>query len=141
MSFSIASLASWFTTTEADVVALIGKIKAEVAVAEADVTEALNWVAKQTPTVAAALQEVLGVVEVIGVGSNPEVATAIAAANAAVTALNAFAAAQTSPAVQTIQTDGAAVVAGYQALTQSLASQAAVKAAAATAAAPAPAAA
>ena len=139
MSF-ISEVESLFVTTEQDVVNWIADIKQGLAVAEADITNGLNWVASEVPNIVTALQATVGLVEKVGLASNPEVAAAIAAANVAVTALNAFAAAQnagiaagTSP----LQVDGTALVAGFTAVKQSQASNALAMAAAASATVPA----
>jgi len=128
MSF-FTSLQNFITETEADVVAIVTDIKAGVAVVENDLVAAEHWIASNAPAIAADIQQVLGLVEAVGVGSNPEVAAAVVAANLAVNALNAFAAASNTGATPT-----QAVVAGYVAVKQA---QSAVSSAmAATAAAP-----
>lgn len=90
MAFSLSSLTSWFTTTEQDVINVIADIKNGVAVAETDLTAALNWVAANAPTIVSDLQIVLGIAQAFGVVSP----ATLVAANAAVAALNAVAAAQ-----------------------------------------------
>jgi hypothetical protein len=71
---------------------------------------------------------VLSVVEAIGIGANPEVATAVTAANSAVAALNAFAT-QYNNGTGTVQS----VVSGYSAFKQAQAAAATAAAAAVTA--------
>lgn len=125
----LTSLQNFITETEADVVAIVTNIKAGVAVVESDLVAAEHWVASNAPAIAADIQQVLGLVEAVGVGANPQVAAAVIAANLAVNALNAFAAASNTGA-----TPSQAVVAGYVAVKQA---QSAVSSAmAATAAAP-----
>lgn len=126
MSFTLASIASWWKTTEADVISVITKIKADAVIAEADVHEALNWVAAETPTILAGLQTALGLAEAVGVVTAPE----LMAANAAVAALNAFAEAHNSGTAG-LATDAKSVISGYVAYTQA---QAAVNIAKSTAA-------
>lgn len=129
MTDFITSFENWITTTEADVQEWIVQIKAGVAVAESDINAIAKWVASETPTIVADLQSVLAIVTAIGVGSNPDVALAIEAANAAVTALNAFAAAQNAG-----KSTPTSVVAGYVAV--KTAQSAAASAAAAAVVAP-----
>lgn len=125
----LTSLQNFITETEADVVVVVAAIKADVAVVKSDLAAAEHWIASNAPTIAADIQEVLNLVEAVGVGANPEVAAAVVAANLAVNALNAFAAASNTGA-----TPAQAVVAGYVAVKQA---QSAVSSAmAATAAAP-----
>jgi hypothetical protein len=124
----MTSLQNFITETEADVVMVITDIKAGVAVVESDLTAAEHWIASNTPAIAAAVQEVLSLVETFGIGANPEVAVAVTAANAAVTALNAFAAASNTGSTPT-----QAVVAGYVAVQQANSAVSAAKAAAVSA--------
>ena len=144
MSF-ISEVESLFVTTEQDVVNWIADIKQGLAVAEADITNGLNWVASEVPNIVTALQATVGLVEQVGLASNPGVAAAIVAANVAVAGLNAFAAAQNAGAASgtsPLQADAAALVAGFTAVKQSQAAVALATAAAASApaATPAPAA-
>jgi len=128
MSF-FTSLQNFITETETDVVKVVAAIKADAAVVASDLTTAEHWIASNAPAIAADIEEVLSLVQVVGVGSNPEVAAAVVAANLAVGALNAFAKASNTGATPT-----QAVVAGYVAVKQA---QSAVSSAmAATAAAP-----
>lgn len=116
-----------FTTTEQDVIDVIANIKNDITVAESDITSALNWLAGEVPTIVTALEAAAGLASSVGLVSAPE----LAAAEAAVQALQSFAAAQNSGS-GTITADAQAVVAGYVALKQS---QATTASAAATAAA------
>ena len=128
MSFFTA-LQSFLVETEADVVKVVGAIKADIVIAERDIVAAQHWIASNAPAIAADIQEVLNLVELVGLGANPEVGAAVTAANVAVQALNAFANASNTGA-----TPGQAVIAGYVAVKQA---QAAVSSAmAATAATP-----
>ncbi len=124
MSF-ITTLKSWITTTEADVVAIIAKIKTEEQVVASEINNALHWIASNTPTIVADIQSVVGIAETVGVAANPQVAAAITAANVAVNALNAFAAASNSGSSNT-----QAVLAGYVAVKQAQAAAASAAAAA-----------
>lgn len=126
MSFS---LASWWKTTEADVISVITKVKADTVIAEADVHAALNWISAETPAIVAGLQTALGIAEAVGVVTVPE----LAAANAAVAALNAFAEMH-NKGNNSAATDAKSVVAGYVAYTQANAAINAAKASAAQAA-------
>jgi hypothetical protein len=126
---------SWFSsaakTTEADVVALIGKIKGDVSIAVTDVEKALSWVGGEVPTIVAGLQTALGLAQAVGIVSAPE----LVAANAAVAALNAFASAQKSGTTG-LATDVKSAVSGYVAYQQAASAVAAAKATAAAAPAP-----
>ena len=124
MSSFTTALWNFIDETESDVLAIIQDIKAGAAVAEADINNALHWISSNTPAIAADIEEVLSIVTTLGVGSNPEVAVAITAANTAVTALNAFAAASNSGASNT-----QAVLAGYVAVKQAQAAVASASAA------------
>lgn len=128
MSF-MDSLKNFISETEADVVAVVAAIKADASVIESDLIAAEHWIASNAPAIAADIAQVLSLVEQVGVGTNPEVAAAVVAANLAVNALNAFAASSNSGASPT-----QAVVAGYVAVKQAQASVS--SAMAATAAAP-----
>jgi hypothetical protein len=124
MSISLSTLENWISETEADVLVVIADIKQGIVVLESDINAALTWIANNAPAIASDIQEVLGIVETIGVGTNPEVAAAVTAANAAVSALNAFANAKNSGATNT-----ASVLAGYTAVQQAQAAVATAKAA------------
>lgn len=128
------ALWNFIDETEADVLAVITQIKADVVVAENDINSALHWVVSNVPAITADIEEVLGIATEIGVASNPEVAAAITAANIAVTALNAFAASSNSGASNT-----QAVIAGYVAVKQAQAASSSASAAAIAATVPAPA--
>lgn len=129
---------SWFTdienffvTTEADVQNIIAQIVKGVQVAENDLLGAIRWVANQAPGIAADIQSVVSFVQLLGI-MNPTVQAAINDANAAVVALNAFAAAEKN------QTSApSAVIAGYVAVKQAIAASSTASAAAATAVKPA----
>lgn len=126
---------SWWSTTEADVIAIIAKVKADTVVAESDVHKALTWLADETPTIVAGLQTALGIAEAVGVVTAPE----LVAANAAVAALNAFAQAQANAKTSgntNLMSDAKSVVTGYVAYTQANAAVNAAKATAAQAALP-----
>lgn len=125
MSFS---LTSFFETTEADVVALISKVAAGVQLVEKDVDRGIKWVAGEAPAIVSALQTAVGLAQQVGMVNPAE----LAAANAAVTALNAFASSVNSGVA-----DGQAVVNGYVAYKQATAAVAAAAANAAQAAVPA----
>lgn len=125
---------SWFTqfeglfvTTEQQVVQMIVQGKQGVDVAMKDIHAAIAWAANEAPTVAAGIQSVLSIVQVLGV-VNPQVEVAVAAANAAVVALNAFAAAEKAG-----NSDITSVVSGYTAVQQARAAVANASAAAAQA--------
>lgn len=126
MSFSFTT---WFETTEADVVSMISKVAADVQLVESELSRGLAWVAGEVPTIVTGLQTAVGLAQQVGVVSAPE----LAAANAAVTALNAFAG-----SVNSGTTNAQALVNGYVAYKSA---SAAVATAAASAAAAAPAAA
>jgi hypothetical protein len=127
MSF-ITDFENWLTMTETKVQAIIVQIQQEVPVVEAAIHAALQWVAGQVPGIAADLQTVTALITALGFSSNPNVATAIADANLAVQALNAFAAAEKAGS-----SDAQAIVNGYVALKQA---QAAVASATAASVAP-----
>lgn len=120
----------FFTTTEADVVKTIAQIKQGVDVALSDIHNALRWVANNGPAIAQDIQQVLVVVQALGV-INPQVELAISAANAAVVALNAFAAAEKAG-----KSDTNSVIQGYVAVKQAQGAVAAAGVAAANAPAP-----
>lgn len=125
MSNFTTALWNFIDETESDVLTIIQDIKAGLAIAESDITNALHWIASNTPAIASDIEEVLSIVTTIGVASNPEVAIAITAANTAVTALNAFAAANNAGASNT-----QSVLAGYVAVKQAQAAVATASAAA-----------
>ena len=120
----INNIESYFVTTEAFVIKVVADVRREVLIAEHDVAIAMNWVVKNIPQVVADLQEGVIIIESLGVTSNPEVAIAIAAANAAVAGLNAF---ESKYKVGT--TDAATVANGYNAIKQASAAVASAVAA------------
>jgi hypothetical protein len=128
MAFSFSSLVPWWRATEADVVAIIGKIKDDAEIAVSDVEAALNWLAGEVPTIVAGLQTAVGLASAVGVVTAPE----LAAAQAAVVALQAFARVQ-SGGGGTLAGDAKAVVSGYVAYAQAQAAVAAAKSTAASA--------
>lgn len=125
MSF-LTSWQNFISETEADVEIVIVAIKNDVAVIESDLAAAQRWIVSNEPTIAADIQQVLGIVEAVGLGANPEVAASVALANTAVTALNAFVSASNSGSTAT-----QSVLAGYVAVKQAQSAVAAAKAAAA----------
>jgi len=120
-----ASIKSFLITTEADVVAIIAKIKTEEEIVVSEINTALHWIASNAPTIVSDIQSVVNVAETVGVAANPQVAAAIAAANLAVTALNTFAAASNAG-----QTNTQAVLQGFVAVKQAQAAAASAAAAA-----------
>jgi hypothetical protein len=96
------------TTTEQDVIGWIADIKNGVEVVEEDLTAGLNWVAAQVPNVVALLQALEPLAQAAGFVSAPELATA----QAAVAALEAFAAAQNAGGASA---NAAALQAGFSA--------------------------
>lgn len=116
---------NFFTTTEADVVDVIARIKADIPVVESDINAVVRWVVNNTPTIAADIQQVEQIITALGV-VNPQVQLAISAANTAVVALNAFAASEKAG-----QSNIQSAVNGYVAVKQAQAAvaQAAVAAA------------
>jgi len=123
----------FFTTTEQDVLKLIAKIKADVQVIESELDSGLRWVANNAPAIANDIQGVLTLVQTAGIVS-PQVEAAIAMANTAVVALNAF-----SHSLKAGQSTPQALVQGYVAVksAQAATAQAAVAAANSKSAAPA----
>lgn len=116
-----ADFENFFVETEADVQALIALIQKDAQIAEAALTSALSWIARETPTVVPIIEEALTFASAVGAASNPEAAVVIAAAQEAVSALNAVAQAQNSGASD-IQT----LLAGYTAVKQAQAAGASV---------------
>jgi hypothetical protein len=127
MSFSF-NLTNFFTTTEADVVALIAKVAAGVQLAEADIDRGLKWIAGEVPSIVSALQTAVGLAQTVSLVDPAE----LVAANAAVQALNAFAAAENSG-----KSDATSVVNGYVAYKSAMSAVATASASAAKAALPA----
>ena len=106
------SLLSFLETTESDVVKTVVSIGHGVEVAMNDLDSAISWIVSNAPTIATDIQAVTSIVLAVGV-TNPGIEAAATAANAAVSALNTFAAAQAYG-----QSSSAAVVAGYSAYKQ-----------------------
>lgn len=129
----MVNLITWFenefTTTEADVVAVIVQIKTGLQWAESEVNSGLKWVAANVPNIVTQMQGIVGIVQQLGVAQIPQVAAAITATQLAEKALQAFAAAENSGSG-----NAQALVNGYVAVKQAQA--AAASAAAAAAAAP-----
>lgn len=119
------NISNFFAESEADVQAVIALISKEAAIAESALSSALSWVASEVPTVVPIIESAISFATTVGVASNPEAASVIAAAQVAVTALNAVAQAQGSGASD-IQT----LLAGYTAIKQAQGTAAAVTAAA-----------
>lgn len=118
---------SWFsraTATEAEILTIAMKIRADIAIAEADVNKALNWVNSNIPTIVRDINAVTSIVISLGLAGQPNVAAAVAAANVAVATLNAFAAARAAGGNNTD-----AVVAGMHAVNQAAGARAAAVAA------------
>jgi hypothetical protein len=127
MSFSFTS---WWKTTETDVISVITKLKSEAIVAETEINAAMNWIANETPTIVADLQIALGLAQAVGVVTAPE----LAAANAAVVALQALAAAHNASVAagdSSLATNAKTVVAGYVAFNQAKVAVSSAKATAA----------
>lgn len=83
---------SWFRPiTEQDVLNFIAKVKADIAVVEAEVTKAIKWFNSHAGEIASTIQMVERAVVSSGMALSPQALVAIAAANEAVAALNAYA--------------------------------------------------
>lgn len=93
-----AALSSWWNpqAVEADVLLLIAKAKAGVATAAADLKAAFNWIDANAGTIAKDIEQVLLIAGKLGAVGNPQLAALVASANAAVTALNAYASSRAS---------------------------------------------
>lgn len=125
----------FFQATEHDVIAVISAFRTNGPLIVADINKAMNWVVAQTPAIAADIQMASSLAMSVGVAADPRVALAIAAANEAVVALNAFAnaSAANKAAGQTdTQAHAAALVQGYVAIKQASAAVSAASIAAAT---------
>lgn len=109
---------SFFTTVEADIIKIVTAIKTEEQILAKDVNLALKWIAANTPAITADIQQVLSIIQVVGITS-PQVEAAVVAANTAVTALNAYA-----TAYKNGTGTPAAVIAGYSAYKNAQASAA-----------------
>ena len=57
------SVKSFFVTTEAEVLKVVTAIKTDAAVAEADISTALTWISNNAPTIAADIQQVVGIAD------------------------------------------------------------------------------
>ena len=88
MSF-FSQIEHFFTVFETDVVAVVIKIKQAEEVAAHEVSLVLNWIANNVGTIAQDLQLVESVA--VAVAPTPQVLVAIATANEAMAALNAYA--------------------------------------------------
>lgn len=88
MSF-FTDIEHWFTVFEEDVIAIILKIRQgfEILVHEIDLV--LNWIANNVATIASDMKLVESII--LAVSPTPAVEAAIATANAAMAALNAYA--------------------------------------------------
>ena len=128
-----SSVANFVSYAEKDVLKLVAAIKNEEQVAVSDINSALKWIAGNAGTITTDIQEVLGLVQIVGI-ANPSVVTAVSAANAAVGALNQFAAAYNS-GTGTVQS----VISGYSAFKQAQAAAATAASVAVSASAPTPA--
>src|SRR5208337_4951428 len=118
------SVEHFFTVFEADVVAVVIKIKQGEEVLANDISLVLNWIVNNVGTIASDLQLVESVV--VAVAPTPAVEVAIATANEAMTALNAYAQAHAA-GQSTVQ----AALDGYTAYKQAQAAAATAVAAAA----------
>lgn len=121
------SVQNFFTTTETFVQSVISQVQQEVAIAEADLSAALKWVASNTPTIVADIEQAISFATAVGAATNPAASAVIAAAQIAVTTLNAVAQAQNTGA-----SDVQTLLAGYTAVKQAQAAAATTAAAAAT---------
>jgi hypothetical protein len=125
-------LESKISVGEADVVAIVIKVKQGAELVAHEINAALGWIADNTPAIAADIQQAASLIQLAGVIdplAEPEVQAAVIAANTAVASLNAFANAYKSGTGT-----AAAVVAGYSAIKN--AQSAAAKATALAASAP-----
>jgi hypothetical protein len=92
MSF-LTHIENFFSVVEADVVAVVTKIRQGFAVAETDIANAMKWIAGEIPNVVTVIQtaeSIAGTTAGLIPAIAPEVEAAIAAANVAVAGLNAF---------------------------------------------------
>jgi hypothetical protein len=118
----ITGLEAWWATTEADVIAAIAAIKADIAIAITDIEKALSWVNANVPAINADIAEVNGALTTVaaaGIHIPAAVTTAIADANKAVSALNSY-----QQIVAQGGTATAALLAGYGAIKQAQSSSA-----------------
>lgn len=121
------SVQNFFVTTETFVQNVISQVQKAEAIAVADLDAALKWVASNTPTIVADIEQVIGFAGQVGLASTPAGAAAVAAAQVAIATLNAVAQSQNTGASD-IQT----LLAGYTAVKQAQAAAATTAAAAAT---------
>ncbi len=133
-------IAHAFSTTEADVIAIVKDVISGVEVAASDIDKALQWVAGHAPAIAANVQGVTSLLSTVATVAAPlapavsaEIDGAVAAANLAVEGLNAVASSIKTSGGGTVATDANAVLAGYHAVKTAQAASA--KAAAAVVAA------
>lgn len=115
------SVKGFFVTAEADVIAIVVKAKQEIDLVAHEIDLALGWIANNTPAIVADIEQVLGIVQAIGI-VNPQVEAAVTAAHEAVAALDVFA-----TAYKNGSGSAQSVVAGYAALQQAKAAAAAAK--------------
>lgn len=94
MSFSLPNPIAWLEShvNEQFVLKLIGDIKNDVAVVEADFNNAVSWLVANAPVITSQANLLMQLLGEIG-SFNPEVNVAIQSVNVATTALNALAAA------------------------------------------------
>ena len=110
MSF-FTEVEHWFTVFEEDIVTIILKIKQGFTVLAHEIDIVLNWVANNVATIAKDMQLVESII--LTVSPTPAVETAIAVANEAMVALNAYAQAH-----KLGQSTAQAAVDGYNAFKQ-----------------------
>ena len=128
MSFA-DNFKNWFKTTEAEVLAVIVKVKQGIEFAEHEVLAGFRWLEDHVDDIATAVSAVSGVVGSLagaGVVIPPTVLKAVADANAAVQGLNAMVASQQKGTPQ-------ALIDGYVAAKQAWAAADAATLAVATA--------
>ena len=111
----LTGIEAWWRTTEADVLAAIVGMKSGIEVVENDILKALSWVNSNIPAINADIAEINGALKTIvgsGIVTIPDnIHAAIADANRAVAALNAYQATVAAGGSQTT-----ALVAGYTAI-------------------------
>jgi hypothetical protein len=115
----------WFTVFEEDVIAIILKIRLGIKVLIEDVNLVLNWIENNVSSIAKNMQLVESII--VAVSPTPAVMAAIATANSAMIALNAYAQAHAA-GLSTVQS----AVDGYTAYKQAQAAAAAAVAIAAS---------
>lgn len=113
MANPITAIKNWLdpTALESDVIVFVAKVKAGMAVAEADAKAVFNWLDQNAGTVASDIVLVLNVATKLGAGGNPELAALVAGANVAVAALNTYAQARSGG-----ESQNQAAVDGYKAV-------------------------